>query len=103
MKVHAIGASRMSGKSNKTGKDYDFANLHVLMPLDQVDNPSLRIIGYGFKSSDLKIDEKRINEFARFQYPCDLVLTIENRVGRQGIEPVVTGAKTLDQANLKAA
>lgn len=107
MKVHALGAKRMSGKSSKTGKDYDFAQLAVLMPIDPVSNGSLNIIGYGFQATDLEIDKNSITAFARFQYPCDLVLTTENRVDRQGMKTVITGAKTLDEVNqaqkLKAA
>lgn len=107
MKVHALGAKRMSGKSSKTGKDYDFAQLSVLMPIEPVANGSLQIVGYGYQATDLEIEKTAISAFARFPYPCDLVLVTENRVDRQGMKTVVTGAKTLDEFNkaatLKAA
>lgn len=101
MRVHAIGVKRLSGIGKESGRQYDFAQLEILRPMEPVAKKEFRLMGYGFETSKLDCAPDCLDKFRDFRFPCVLDLAVETIPGRNGLRSVVVGARPA--ADVKAA
>jgi hypothetical protein len=98
MKVTAIGIAHRCGKASKTGKEFDFATLYVLEPIEIRASESFTQTGFGFQPSEVSVqDYATVQKFAKAQFPAIIELEL-GHVSRFGkLETVVTGLIGLPQ------
>lgn len=96
MKVHAIGAVRLTGK--KDGRDYDFAQLHFMSPAEPVRTfASGASESIGNEPNTLEISVSSWPKFKTLQIPLgglELELTTEQELRRGRIVTLVNGFVT---------
>jgi len=101
MRVHAIGVKRLSGVGKETGRQYDFAQLEILRPMEPVAKKDFRLMGYGFETSKLDLAPDCLEKFRDVRFPAQLDLAVETVPGRNGLRSVVVGFR--NPADVKAA
>lgn len=101
MKITAIGIVHRKGKAQKTGKDFDFATLQVLEPVEIRASEAFTQTGFGYQVSEVAVqDFETVQKFAKVQFPAIIELEL-GHVSRFGkLETVVTGLSGLP-ASLK--
>lgn len=95
-KMLIAGAFRMKGEEGKkSGLPYEFAQVLVLVPIEQVKNASFEKNGYGYSQSVLGCDAQALAAFAPFQgkFPLYLELDVEVVSFMGEFRPVVVGVK----------
>lgn len=103
MKVLVAGVQRLAGVSKKSGSPFDMCNVLVLVPVDVVNKTNLQVNGVGLKQKELPLDLAALPKFMAIpqsQFPLELELDTDARMGNFGLETVVVGFKA---AGLKAA
>lgn len=94
MQVNAIGVVGMKGTSKTTGKEYDFAQLNVLVPVEVVATEKMQKIGYGYEVQQVDIEPSMVSKLNTVaKWPCVLELMTEQRLGHKGIRTVVVDFK----------
>jgi len=91
MRVTVIGVKRMSGVGKESGRSFDFAQVQVLMAMEQADSKNFQLRGYGYETSKLDLAIDALDKFRDVRFPCVLDLAIENVPGRLGMRTVVVG------------
>lgn len=101
MRVQAIGVKRLSGVGKETGRQYDFAQLEILRPMERVAKKDFRLMGYGLETSKLDLALDSLEKFRDVVFPATLDLSVDTVPGRNGLRSVVVGFRPA--ADVKAA
>jgi hypothetical protein len=91
MRVHAIGVKRMGGVGKESGRQFDFAQIEILRPLEVVANEKFRLSGYGYETTKLDLANEAMAKFADVRFPAVLDLEVDTQPGRNGLRSVVVG------------
>lgn len=96
MRVQAIGVKRLSGIGKESGRQYDFAQLEILRPMEPVAKKEFKLMGYGYETSKLDLAPDCLEKFRDFRFPCTLDLAVETVPGRNGLRSVVVGGRPVE-------
>jgi hypothetical protein len=96
-----VGVRRVAGTAKASGNKFDLCRVLVLRPLECFANATVNVDAHGFEATELVLDEKALQSFKSLKFPAQVNLTIDARVGRQGLESVVIGHEPVK--NLAAA
>ena len=94
MKIQVLGVKRMTGTAKESGNPFDMGALLVIVPIENISNGKITIIGYGYETGEMLLDPECIKQFESFKYPCALELTLEIVNYRGKISQIVTGTST---------
>lgn len=101
MRVQAIGVKRLSGVGKETGRQYDFAQLEILRPMEPVAKKDFRLMGYGWETSKLDLAPDCLEKFRDVRFPATLDLSVDTVPGRNGLRSIVVGFRPA--SDVKAA
>jgi hypothetical protein len=92
MEVEAVGYSHMKGE-NKEGNNVDFINLHILRDANStpIIHKELRTMEGGKIPESIYIDVKLEEKLITLPYPCNLLLTTEEKIRNKKIVHEVVG------------
>lgn len=91
MKLQVLGVKRISGKSSKTGNDFDMCNLIGVVPVQTGTGKSTAIVGYGFETAEVPLDPEALPQFSAVKFPTLLDLETDSRPYMGKLETFVTG------------
>jgi hypothetical protein len=96
VKVLVKSAVRMSGIGKESKAPYDFCQLEVMVPAENIDRPNTKRVAYGVQDmKPLNLDPSLLPFFAKIthQLPMLLDVTIEQQPNRGQLENIVVGVK----------
>lgn len=92
MKALVLGVVHRHGTAKGSGREYDFAQIFLLRPIEQVDRGTFNQAGYGFEVNEASLDTKAVVQFQGRKFPCELNLVTDARPDQSGeLKLVVTG------------
>lgn len=91
MKAMVIGVKRMRGIGKDSGRPFDFAQVEVLRPMENVSGEKFTLTGLGFETSKLDAKIECLAAFNDVKFPATVDLLIEQEAGRSGLRSVVAG------------
>lgn len=108
MKLRVLGASRMVGKSRKTGNDYDMCRLFVLTPIEPRSNDDYQLVGHGFQVQETECTPECVIALKAATFPFEAEFNTEDYFSRGRINVRIVGPKVAlttakDYAEAKAA
>lgn len=91
MQAIAVGLSKMTGTSAKTGAPYEMLRMTILVPNGSVATAKYNKFGLGYEPMDLPVAESAFAKMGQLSFPCqvDLVMDHQPRAGK--VEAVVAG------------
>ena len=96
MRATVIGVKRMSGIGKESGKNFDFAQVEILRPMEVSSTPKFTLVGYGYETSRIDLSLESLDRFRDVRFPATLELIVDTVPGRQGLRSVVTGFRPVD-------
>lgn len=96
MRCTVIGVKRMSGVGKESGREFDFAQIEVLRPLEPAAKKQFSLRGFGFETTKLDLALDALDKFRDVRFPVSLELVIETEPSRQGLRSVVVGFRAVD-------
>lgn len=96
MRAIVIGVKRMSGVGKESGKNFDFAQVEILRPMEVTASPKFTLVGFGYETSKIDLAVEALDRFRDVRFPSTLELTVDTVPGRQGLRSVVTGFRASD-------
>ncbi|HYV61878.1 MAG TPA: hypothetical protein VE958_04360 [Bryobacteraceae bacterium] len=99
--MRVIGIKRMHGVGKATGNKYDFAELFVMVGIDQVSGEKFSIEGYGSEVASMECDPSVVSQFSGIDYPAELDLKTDQKLVRGEFKTVCVGLNR--PAELKVA
>lgn len=96
MKAIVLGIAHRKGISTKNGpaREFDFATVYTLRPIEVVNREKFQQVGHGFEVVEAKADEGALPQFAGRKFPAEMELITEARPSAFGnLELVVVGVK----------
>lgn len=92
MKTLVLGFIRRSGKAKKSGLPFDFAQLIIGTPIEEVSNDNFTVRGEGYQVNELSLELGAEAQFRGVRFPAVLDLKMDVRPGRGGqMEAVCVG------------
>lgn len=91
MQAIAVGLSKMTGTSAKTGNPYEMLRMTILVPNKSAASAKFNKFGMGYEPMDLPVSEAGFAKLGAITFPCqiDLVMDHQPRAGK--VEAVVGG------------
>lgn len=93
MKLLCGGVQRIQGVSKASGAPFDMCNLLALVPVEQINNSKVQIVGSGHKQMEMPLDPAVLNEFLPLfgKGPVWIDLATEPRPRNGKFETTVVG------------
>lgn len=101
MRVTVIGVKRMSGVGKESKRNFDFAQVEVLRPMETASSATFKLHGFGFETSKLDLATDVLEKFREVRFPAVLDLAVDTVPARNGLRSVVVGFRVA--ADVKAA
>lgn len=96
-----IGVRFMAGKSKKSGNEFEMVRALVLRPVESFKRSDLDVQALGFEAVEVPLSQKGFEQMKTAKFPLQCELSIEQTIGRGGVESVITGYQA--PAPLKSA
>lgn len=86
-----LGLSKMNGKSQKTGNQYEMHRLLIAIPAKNVTSGSFNRFALGYETMDLDVSESAFPVMAGLTYPCRAELRMDHEPRGGKLVAVVGG------------
>lgn len=86
-----VGVKRMHGVGKESGKPFDFAELYVMVPVENAAGAKFTVEGFGFEVAQMECESIAVAQFAGLDLPAELELSTTQKLVRGEFKTVCTG------------
>ena len=84
MDLFIAGVERRKGVAKASGNEFDFTQVHILVPVEGVEKSSFSLTGGGFKPSVLRSPSTLVDSVAKLKLPGWYSVELSQEIGMDG-------------------